>query len=53
MNFKCTCGCFYCNMCLDDAHIPLSCDKLKEWKNLMAGSSSEELNHSWISINTK
>ncbi|EGR33269.1 ibr domain protein, partial [Ichthyophthirius multifiliis] len=40
-------------VCFGDAHLPCSCEMLKNWLILLGGKSSENLNDTWIKMNTK
>lgn len=46
----CKCGITFCYTCLEDSHIPASCEMIQKWK---IKSSKEALNIQWINLNTK
>lgn len=49
---KCRCDKFFCNLCKEDAHKPLSCEKLEKWRETLGGADTDD-NKAWIKLNSK
>lgn len=47
----CSCGYFWCILCGNEGHRPISCEKLNEWNIINNGK--EENNELWITANSK
>ena len=53
MNIRCRCKNYFCNLCKEEAHQPISCEMLQKWLGLIKGLSPENMNKLWIQVHTK
>jgi ariadne-1 len=51
IDIHCSCGHSFCFGCLKDAHMPIDCELLQQWKDRVEDEDGD--NSNWIKINTK